>query len=211
MIQNQIIEALKNRYATKAFDINKKVSDSDLQTILESARLAPSSFGIEAWKFLVVNNPEIRAQLRAAGYDQPKFTDASHLIVLARRTDSENISNELIDRTAAIQGKTVEDLAGLKQMVDGSIAFKTATNTFDSWVAAQTYIALGMMIETAALVGIDTCPMEGFDAQKVDEIIGLADKKLAAVSILALGYRGDDTHATLPKTRRDFNEVVEVI
>lgn len=211
MIQNQIIEALKNRYATKAFDINKKVSDSDLQTILESARLAPSSFGIEAWKFLVVNNPEIRAQLRAAGYDQPKFTDASHLIVLARRTDSENISNELIDRTAAIQGKTVEDLAGLKQMVDGSIAFKTGTNTFDSWVAAQTYIALGMMIETAALVGIDTCPMEGFDAQKVDEIIGLADKKLAAVSILALGYRGDDTHATLPKTRRDFNEVVEVI
>ncbi len=211
MIQNQIIEALKNRYATKVFDTNKKVSDADLQTILESARLAPSSFGIEAWKFLVVNNPEIRAQLRAAGYDQPKFTDASHLIVLARRTDSENISNELIERTAATQGKTVEDLAGLKQMVDGSIAFKTGTNTFDSWTAAQTYIALGVMIETSALMGVDSCPMEGFDAQKVDEILGLADKKLAVVTILALGYRGDDAYATLPKTRRNFDEVVEVI
>lgn len=211
MIQNQIIEALKNRYATKVFDTNKKVSDADLQTILESARLAPSSFGIEAWKFLVVNNPEIRAQLRAAGYDQPKFTDASHLIVLARRTDSENISNELIERTAANQGKTAEDLAGLKQMVDGSIAFKTGTNTFDSWTAAQTYIALGIMVETAALMGIDSCPMEGFDAQKIDETLGLADKKLATVTILALGYRGDDAYATLPKTRRNLEDVVEVI
>ena len=211
MIQNQIIEALKNRYATKVFDTNKKVSDADLQTILESARLAPSSFGIEAWKFLVVNNPEIRAQLRAAGYDQPKFTDASHLIVLARRTDSENISNELIERTAATQSKTVEDLAGLKQMVDGSIAFKTGTNTFDSWTAAQTYIALGIMVETAALMGIDSCPMEGFDAQKIDETLGLADKKLATVTILALGYTGDDAYATLPKTRRNLEDVVEVI
>ncbi len=211
MIQNQIIEALKNRYATKIFDANKKVSDSDLQTILESARLAPSSFGIEAWKFLVINNPEIRTQLRAAGYDQPKFTDASHLIVLARRTDSENISSELIERTAAAQGKTAEDLAGLKQMVDGSIAFKTGTNSFDSWTAAQTYIALGIMIETYALIGIDSCPMEGFDAQKVDEILGLADKKLASVTILALGYRGDDAYATLPKTRRNMDDVVEVI
>lgn len=211
MIQNQIIEALKNRYATKVFDTNKKVSESDLQTILESARLAPSSFGIEAWKFLVVNNPEIRAQLRAAGYDQPKFTDASHLIVLARRTDSENISNELIERTAATQGVTAENLAGLNQMVEGSIAFKTGTNTFDSWTAAQTYIALGIMVETAALMGIDSCPMEGFDAQKVDEILGLADKNLAVVTILALGYRGDDAYATLPKTRRDLDDVVEVI
>lgn len=211
MIQNQIIEALKNRYATKVFDMNKKVSESDLQTILESARLAPSSFGIEAWKFLVVNNPEIRAQLRAAGYDQPKFTDASHLIVLARRTDSENISNELIERTAATQGVTAENLAGLKQMVDGSIAFKTGTNTFDSWTAAQTYIALGIMVETAALMGIDSCPMEGFDAQKIDEILSLNDKKLATVTILALGYRGDDAYANLPKTRRNFDEVVEII
>lgn len=211
MIQNQIIEALKNRYSTKIFDTNKKVSDSDLQTILESARLAPSSYGTEAWKFLVVNNPEIRTQLRAAGYDQPKFTDASHLIVLARRTDSENISNELIDRITLTQGKTAEDLAGFKQMVDGAIAFKIGTNTFDSWTAAQTYIPLGIMVETAALMGIDTCPMEGFDTQKVDEILGLADKKLATVSILAIGYRGDDAYANLPKTRRNYDEVVEVI
>lgn len=117
----------------------------------------------------------------------------------------------MIERTAATQGVTAENLAGLKQMVDGSIAFKTGTNTFDSWTAAQTYIALGIMVETAALMGIDSCPMEGFDAQKVDEILGLADKNLAVVTILALGYRGDDAYATLPKTRRDLDDVVEVI
>lgn len=211
MIRKQIIEALNNRYATKIFDPNKKITDSDLQTILESARLTPSSFGIEAWKFLVINNKEIRLKLLVAGYEQPKFTEASHLIVLARRTDSENISKELIQRTAIAHGKTEDELGGFKHMVDESIGFKIGTNTFDSWTAAQTYIALGVMIETAALMGIDSCPMEGFDAQKVDEILGLADKNLAVVTILALGYRGDDAYATLPKTRRNFDDVVEII
>ncbi len=211
MIQNQIIEALKNRYATKVFDANKKVSDDDIKTILESARLSPSSFGIEAWKFLVINNPETRAKIRQVGYDQQKFTDASHLILLARRTDSENITNELIERTSKNQGVPATDLEGLKQMVDGAISYKKSTNSFEVWTSAQTYIALGVMIETASLMGIDNCPMEGFDAQKVDEILGLHEKNLASVTILALGYRGEDQYANLPKTRREFDEVVEVI
>ncbi len=211
MKHTKIIDALQWRYATKIFNKDAKVQVSDLRTILESARLSPSSFGVEAWKFIVVENPELRAKLRAAAYDQPKVTDASHLVVLARRTDSENIVPELIARTAAAQGKTEDDLSGLKKMVDTTVTYKHAANLFDTWTAAQTYIALGMMVETASLLGIDNGPMEGFDAARVDEILGLNAKNLASVTMLALGYRGDDPYAQIPKTRRDFDEVVEFI
>lgn len=211
MTHQKIIEALQWRFATKIFDSSKKVSESNLKAILESARLAPSSFGVEAWKFIVVENPELRAKLRAVAYDQPKVTDASHLVVLARRTDSENIVPELIARTATAQGKTEDDLAGLKKMVDTTVTYKHAANTFDAWAGAQTYIALGIMVETASLLGIDNGPMEGFDPAHVDEILGLKAKNLASVTMLALGYRGDDPYAKLPKTRRDFDDVVEFV
>jgi len=211
MTHKKIIDALQWRYATKVFNAEAKVKTKDLQTILESARLAPSSFGIEAWKFIVVENPEIRMKLRAVAYDQPKVTDASHLIVLTRRTDAENIAPELIARTAATQGKTVEELSALQKMVEGSITFKNAANAFAAWTTAQTYIALGTMIETASLLEVDNCPMEGFDSAQVDEILDLKSKNLASVSMLALGYRGEDSYASLPKTRRPFEEVVEFL
>lgn len=211
MIHKKIIDALQWRYATKIFSKEAKVNAKDLQTILESARLSPSSFGVEAWKFIVVENPEIRAKLRAAAYDQEKVTDASHIVILARRTDAENIAGELIARTAIAQSKSESDLATLKQMVEGSIAFKQGAGTYDAWSAGQTYIALGIMIETASLLGVDNCPMEGFDNAKVDEILDLKTRNLASVSMLALGARGEDGYAALPKTRRSFGEVVEFL
>lgn len=211
MTHKKIIDALQWRYATKVFNKEEKVKAKDLKTILESARLSPSSFGVEAWKFIVVENPEVRAQLRAAAYDQEKVTDASHLVVLTRRTDAEHIASELIARTAATQGKSEADLAGLKQMVEGAIAFKQGAGAYDAWAAGQTYIALGIMIETASLLGVDNCPMEGFDNAKVDEILGLKTRNLASVSMLALGARGTDGYAALPKTRRPFEEVVEFL
>jgi nitroreductase len=203
MKSEEITKALEWRYAVKTFDTDKKVSDSDLHTILESARLAPGTIGLEPWKFIHVKNPEVRAKLRAVGYDQTKITDASDLIVIAYRTDRENLAGELIERTAKAQGKTAEELAGLAQMAEGGAARAD--------LKAQTYIALGMMIETAALLGVDGGPMEGFDNAQVDEILGLKAKNLASTSMLALGYRGDDAYASLPKTRRAFDDVVEVI
>lgn len=105
-MMQEILSALKWRYATKVYDSSKRVSDEDIRTILESGRLSPSAFGVEPWKFIVVENPEIRAQLRAVGFDQPKITDASHLVVIARRTDArERITQELIDRTAEQQDR----------------------------------------------------------------------------------------------------------
>jgi nitroreductase len=211
MKPEEIIKALQWRYAVKTFDTEKKVSDADMHTILESGRLAPSSFGGEPWKFIVVTNSEVRAKLQAAGYGQTKIADASHLILLIYRTDVEALPAEMIERTAKTQGKSVEDFAEFKARVDGSVARMTTSEMKHAWSKSQTYIPLGIMIETAALLGVDACPMEGFNNAEVDEILGLADKHLASATMLAVGYRGDDAFAKFPKTRRPFDEVVETI
>ena len=161
-MKEKIINALNWRYATKIFDPSKKISKENINTILESARLSPSSNGIEMWKFLVIENPEIRARLKEASFNQPKVTDASHLVVIAYRTDIvENTSKERLERTAKTQNQDISELAGLKNMIDGSISQKEHDGTLDAWVKAQTYIPLGIMIETASLLDIDNCAMEG--------------------------------------------------
>ncbi len=211
MKSEEITKALQWRYAVKTYNAEKKVSDADLKTILESGRLAPSSYGVEPWKFISVKNPDIRAKLRAAGYNQSQITDASDLIVITYRTDVDALPKETIERTALAQGKSTEELAGYEQMIAGSITAKGSDGNKHSWVKAQTYIALGIMLETAALLEIDATPMEGFDPAQVDEILGLRDKHLASATILAIGYRGDDAYAAAPKTRRAFDDVVVVI
>ncbi len=211
-MKEKIINALNWRYATKIFDQSKKVNEDDLHTILESARLSPSSNGIEMWKFLVIENPEIRIKLREVSYNQPKITDASHLILITYRTDIiENTTKERIGRTAKTQDQDESELGGLKQMIDNAISQKEKDGTLESWVRAQAYIPLGMMIETAALLNIDACPMEGFLPDKVDEILNLKEKNLKSLTMFTIGYRGDDPMAKYPKTRRDFKDVVEFI
>lgn len=210
-MKKEIIEALKWRYAVQVFDSSKKIKDDDLKTILESGRLAPSSYGVEAWKFIVVENPEIRAKLREAGFGQPKITDASHLIVLARRTDvKDNISQERIDRTAREFKVEASSLNVFKEMIDGAINSKPE-GVLAAWAAKQVYIPLGIMIETASLLGIDSAPMEGFDSQKYDEILGFGERNLSATVLLALGYRGEDKTMARPKIRRNFEDVVEFV
>lgn len=210
-MREKIKKALNWRYAVKIFDPKKTVSRGDLDAMLEAGRLAPSSYGIEPWKFIVVENSETRKKLREASYDQPKVTDASHIVVIARRTDvRENISSELALRTAKTQGKDREELEGLKNAVDKAIAGRS-DEELDAWVRAQVYIPLGMMIEAAALIDIDTGPMEGFQPDKADEILDLPKQNLRATVMLAIGHRGDDEYATLPKTRRSFDEVVAFV
>ncbi len=211
-IREKIIQALNWRYATKIFDPTKKISDEDLHTILESGRLSPSSSGIEMWKFIVVNDTETRAKLREVSFDQPKVTDASHIIVIAYRTDAEtNMIKERLERTAKIQNQKVEDLGGLKGILDMALKSKLDTNTLEPWIASQAYIPLGMMTETASLLDIDNCAMEGFIPSKVDEVLGLKEKNLKSVTMLALGHRGDGVASTRPKVRRPFEEVVEFV
>ncbi len=211
MHADEIIKALNWRYAVQIFDPSKKVSDQDLTTILESGRLAPSMLGLEPWKFIVVTNPEVRAKLKEASYGQPKVTDASHLIVIAYRTDYAAIGRDRVQNVAAVQNQSVESLSGLTGMIEGSIAAQTQSGNVDSWIRAQSFIPLGMMVETAALLGVDGGPMGGFSPHVVDEILGLKAQNLHATSMLALGYRGIDPAAARPKVRRAFETVVEYI
>ena len=205
----EILDAMHWRYATKVYDSSKKVSREDLMTILEAGRLAPSSIGLEGWRFIVVENPELRAKLREAAYGQPKVTDATYIVVIARRTDAENLTNELVARAAKQQGVSEESLDGLRKMAEGGTG--RPQPELDAWLRAQTFIPLGVMIETAALLKIDGGPMEGFDPAKVDEILGLAAKHLKSTTMFAIGYRGEDPAATRPKVRREFDEVVEFV
>lgn len=206
-----ILDALQWRYAVKVFDSTKKVAEQDVQTILEAGRLSPSALGVEPWQFLLITNAELRTKLREVGYDQPKITDASHLIVIARRTHArEALVSELLSRTALQQGVDVSALEGLRAMVQGNID-RMDDVALDAWVRAQCYIPLGVMVETAALLGVDACPMEGFDPRGVDAVLGLAEKHLHATTMLALGYRGDDPAAARAKVRRLPSEVITVL
>lgn len=206
--RTEIINALNWRYATQVFNQDKKVSEDDIRTILESGRLSPSPFGIEPWKFIVVNNKDLRTKVGK----QPKMTEASHLVVIAYRTDVvENITTERLERTAKIQNQKIDELDGLKKSIESTIAKKSEDGTLESWIRSQSYIPLGIMIETASFLGIDNGPMEGFDPAHVDEVLGLKNKNLKSLTMLALGYRGEDKASLRPKVRREFDEVVEFI
>ncbi|MBP7133916.1 NAD(P)H-dependent oxidoreductase [Patescibacteria group bacterium] len=210
-MKQEILKALAWRYATKIFDPAKKITTEDLHTILESGRLSPSAIGLEPWKFLVVENPALREKLRVAAYGQPKVTDAAVLIVFARRTDvREHIAQELLDRAAAQQHVSLESLEGLRNMAEGGIAAKNDVE-LQAWIRSQVYIPLGIMIQTASLLEIDNCPMEGFNPTAVDEILGLTAQNLASVCMLALGGRGADPAAARQKVRRPFEEVVQFL
>ncbi|MFZ1626195.1 MAG: NAD(P)H-dependent oxidoreductase [Candidatus Moraniibacteriota bacterium] len=211
-MQEKIVKALQWRYAVQSFDPVEKIGEPDLRTILESGRFAPSSFGLEPWQFIVVENSAVREKLRAVSYGQPKVTESSHLVVMARRTDTrENIVRERIERTAKIQNQELASLDGFKGMLDGVIASRDDA-ALDTWNSRQVYIALGMMMETASLLGIDNAAMEGFDDPKgVDDILGLSEKQLTATVLLAFGYRGEDIAASRPKVRRAFDEVVSFV
>ena len=208
-MQDSITKALNWRYAVKAFDTTKTLDPTLVTAILESGRLAPSSDGYEPWKFIVIENKETRQKISAAGYGQPKLTEAPYLIAITYRTDPDQAVEDILARNAQVQNKKVEELGELRAYYEGGMAGKKAAGIAEEWFRRQTYIALGFMLETAALLGVDAGPMEGFDNQKVDEILGLAAKNLKVTSMLALGYRAAEP--SRPKIRQAFDDVVEYV
>ena len=203
-----LVEALNRRYATKAYDSTKKISDADLHTILEAMRLSPSSYGLQPWKFIVVTNPELREKLKAASYGQPQVTDASHLIVLTVKKDmTEAEVNAYMNSIATTRNIPVESLDGFKNMLIG------ATGHLDQsmkqiWNTKQVYIALGVGLVTAASMNIDATPMEGFNASQYNEILWLTDYTTAV--IMPIGYRSaDDATQHYAKVRYAAEQVVE--
>ncbi|MFZ2187222.1 MAG: NAD(P)H-dependent oxidoreductase [Candidatus Moraniibacteriota bacterium] len=199
---SNIIEALQWRYATKQFDPEKKLSAEQLHTLKEALRLAPSSFGLQPWHFVIVEDTELRKQLRAAGYDQPQITDASHFLVLATE---KNVDAALVDKylqsIAVTKNIPVETLEGFRGMLNGSIEAKGEAGARE-WAVRQVYIALGVLAAAAAVEGIDMAPMEGFDPQAFDAILGLDKRGLVSRVMVGLGFRKiDDPAAQAVKVR----------
>jgi nitroreductase len=204
-----LLAALRWRYAVKAFDPGFKIDAETWSALEESLVLAPSSFGLQPWRFLVVDDPAVRAELRPASWNQAQITDASRLVVFAyKKSLSPADVRRYVERTAEVRGVAPATLAGFEQMMVGHLA-KLGPAAADEWAKRQVYIALGQFLASAALLGIDACPMEGFDPAKYDERLGLARDGFGSVVLATAGRRAaSDKYAAAKKVRFATREVV---
>jgi nitroreductase len=203
-----LIDKLNWRYATKKFDDTKKLTDEQLNALLDAVQLAPSSAGLQAYRIIVVENPEVKAQLREAARGQQQLTAASHIIVFAAETnlDSTYIKN-YIDRIAITRGIDRANLEAFETNITNNVNRMTEDVKI-VWNHKQAYIALGVLLSAAADLGIDACPMEGFEAGRFDEILGLRALGLTTSVIAPIGFRAaDDALAAAAKVRRPKEEL----
>jgi nitroreductase len=194
------------RYATKKFDAAKKISTQDLNTLKEAIRLSSSSYGLQPYKVIIVENPELRAQLQPAAYGQAQVVDASNLIVFANETNvDDDTVNQYINRISETRGIPAESLAGFGDYMKGGIN-SMPQDVKNIWAAKQTYLALGNLLNAAAELKIDITPMEGFVPAKVNEILGLDKLNLNATLMATIGYRHDEDATQHSKKVRKSNE-----
>lgn len=207
-----LLAALRWRYATKQFDSSRVIPADVWDALEESLVLTPSSFGLQPWKFIVVRDPGVRERLKPESWNQPQVTDASHFVVLAARSDLMTADIDLwMQRLAEVQGQPLESFDRLKGMIVG-FAETMAHETRHAWNVRQTYIALGQLMTAAAMLGIDTCPMEGISTAAYDRILGLEGGGYATAVACALGYRAaDDKYAAMPKARFPRERVIHHI
>lgn len=203
---SNVLESLNWRYAVKKYDATKKVSSEDLAILKEATKLSVSSMGLQPFKVLVIENPELRAKLAPAGYNQSGITEASQLFVFAVET---NVGAKQIEaymgNISETRGIPVESLKGFSDMIDGFIASLDEEGR-DNWSKKQAYLALSTLINTAASLKIDATPMEGFNAQQFDEILGLEKLGLTTAVIAAVGYRHEEDTTQHYKKVRKSNE-----
>ncbi|MEI8037503.1 MAG: NAD(P)H-dependent oxidoreductase [Verrucomicrobiota bacterium] len=214
LISNEaLLEQLRWRYATKQFDPTRQIPADDWSTLEEALVLTPSSFGLQPWKFLVVTDPAIKESLVPFSWGQQQVADCSHLVVFAHRKE---IDAEYLERflqsVVETRGVTMESLAAYRGLMESKIFNSPLRDQIQEWNQRQTYTALGCFMTCAALRGIDTCPMEGFEVEKYDEILGLAPRGLSVGLVCPAGYRApDDRYAALPKVRFETRDLVEHI
>ena len=204
-----LLEQLHWRYAVKTFDANRKLSAEQFDALLESLRFAASSFGLQPWKFIVVENPALRAQVREHAWGQSQVTDASHLIVLCAQLElTAKDFEKWVATLAKSRGVDPAKLEGFNKMLLGWQAGKNPDQMRD-WMARQVYIALGTLLTAAAVLGIDACPMEGFEPAKVNEVLGLKKLGLESVVLCPVGFRSaEDKYAHFPKARYGKDEMI---
>ena len=206
-----LLAQLNWRYATKKFDPAKKIPDSDWAALEQALILTPTSYGLQPYKFLILTDPALRVRLVSASWGQTQPVDCSHYVVFAARAqNTEADVDRYIARMAEVRGAAPEALAGFKKVLMGDVVHGPRGQVALEWAARQAYIALGNFMTSAALVGVDTCPMEGFEPAKYDEILGLPAQGFRAVVACAAGYRAaDDKYAELPKVRFPASELID--
>jgi len=206
-----LLKQLTWRYATKKFDATRKISAADWAVLEEALVLTASSYGLQPWKFIVVTDPALKAKLRPASWNQAQVEDCSHLVVFAAQQDvTEADVDRFIARTAEVRGVTAESLAGYKGFMMGDLVTGPRHAIIPEWAARQSYIAMGNLLTSAALLGIDACPFEGIEPAKYDDILGLKGTGFATVAACPLGFRAeDDKYASAPKVRFAAKDVIE--
>jgi nitroreductase len=212
MTSSELTSALQWRYATKVFDSSRTIPTDLWEALLGSLVAAPSSFGLQPWKFLIVEDPAIRSQLREVSWGQAQVTDADKLVVFTARTDMTPADTQRwLTRLASAHDQQPEQLAGLGGVIDGFCNNMTVEERH-AWNIRQTYIALGQFMAAAAMIRVDTCPLEGLDPKSYDRILELEGSGYATCVACAAGYRDEsDKYAVRPKARFDADEVIDVI
>ena len=209
-LNETLLNQLRWRYATKQFDPSRKVPAADWKTLEETLVLTPSSFGLQPWRFIVVTDQATKEKLVPASWGQRQVADASHVVVFAIR---KNVGPADVDRylarIAEVRGVGVDSLNGFREVLTGFLAQPADAFDANEWSSRQVYIALGNFLTSAALLGIDTCPMEGIEPVRYDEVLGLAEQGYQTVVVAAAGYRAaEDKYAALPKVRFAPDEVI---
>lgn len=206
----QLVDALNWRYATKKFDPARKIPDDVWHALEQSLVLAPSSIGLQPWKFFIVTDQPMKVQLQAASYRQAQVADCSHFVVFTvrRDLDAEHVERH-IARMIEVTGAAPESLVKFRTMTMKNLDKARAEGKLDTWQEHQVFIALGKFLASAALLGVDTCPMEGIEPAKYDEILGLDGGNYTTSVACAAGYRlADDKYATMKKVRFKAEDVI---
>ncbi|WP_301110162.1 NAD(P)H-dependent oxidoreductase [Sporosarcina sp.] len=216
-IKQQVLDAFRFRHATKLYDATKLISEEDFEYILEAGRLSPSSLGSEPWKFLVIQDPAMRDKLMpVCSGAVEKLRTASHFVILLARKNVRYDSEYMISQMKDVQQMpeaVIETVTGHYQSFQEMNHLLDNERTLSDWSSKQTYIALGNMLTAAALIGIDSTPMEGFNAAELEKLLAeeglLGDGEFRPAVLAAFGYRKEEPRR--PKTRRSLEEIVEWI
>jgi len=206
---SKIIESLSWRYATKKFDTNKKLSENKVKTLKEAFNLTATSFGLQTISMLVISNEDLKKSLIEHAYNQKQVYEASHLLVICIQNDIKDEDvNDYFDNIKVIRNTPETILESYRNYLLQSMRDKSVEER-QQWSMNQAYIALGNLMTVCAVEGIDSCPMEGFNPEKYDEILNLKDKGLKSLLLLPVGYRAeDDMFATFKKVRKDINKTI---
>ncbi len=207
--KEEFLKIMEFRHACKLFDENKKINDEDMHYILEVGRVSPSSFGMEAWKFLVITNEELKAKLKPFCWNQPQITTCSHLVIVLAGIENLKVESGVVESQLMRRNLPKDKLDAFIELYASHLSdtLNSDENIY-KWSARQTYIASANMMNAAASIGIDSCPIEGFEKDSVEKVLELDTTKYQVALVLPFGYRANEQPK---KFRSSFESVVEFI